>query len=423
MKINADLHIHSYFSIATSKSLNLENIYKWAQLKGLQVVGTGDFTHPGWLSEIKEKLEPAEDGLFKLKPRYAQAIQTEIYPKTSGLVRFIITGEISCIYKKNERVRKIHNIVTAPDLKIALKIQKALDKIGNISADGRPILGLDARHLLEIVLESNPQAYLIPAHIWTPWFSLLGSKSGFDCIEECFEDLSNHIFALETGLSSDPAMNWRVSSLDKYTLVSNSDAHSPEKLGREATLLDTNLSYQDIFKALQTENSKSYLGTVEFFPEKGKYHYDGHRKCQVRLDPQTTNSYKEICPVCGKKVTVGVMSRVEELADRPQEKKPINAFPYYRLVPLREILAEIKGIGSSSKSVQKTYLALLSSLGPELDILMNIPVEEIDSKEGTVLGEAIRRMRKGKINSQPGYDGEFGVIKIFEEDEKLDNRY
>lgn len=418
MKINADFHIHSHFSKATSKGLNLENIYKWAQLKGIQVIGTGDFTHPGWMAEIMEKLEPAEEGLFKLKKEYVQSVEAEIFPSTSGLVRYIISGEISCIYKKNGQVRKIHNLVTVPDLETALKIQKKLAEIGNVNADGRPVFDLDSRYLLEIILEANSDAYLIPAHIWTPWFSLLGSKSGFDSVEECFDDLSKYIFALETGLSSDPPMNWRLSKLDKYTLVSNSDAHSLEKLGREATLLDTELSYLDIFKALRSGDPKHYLGTIEFFPEGGKYHYDGHRKCQIRFDPQTTFFHKGLCPVCGKKITIGVMNRVVELADRTGADKPPKASSYYCLIPLVEILSEIRGMGPSSKDVLKRYYRLLCCLGPELEILMNVSLNKIAHIEGEILAEAISRMRKGKIHPLPGYDGEFGVIKIFKQGEK-----
>ncbi|RMF69265.1 MAG: DNA helicase UvrD, partial [Calditrichaeota bacterium] len=281
MKFVADIHLHSHFSRATSKSLNLESLYKWAQLKGVHVVGTGDIAHPGWLDEMKARLEPAEDGLFRLKPEVARAVEAEVPKACRNTVRFMLAGEISNIYKKADKVRKIHNVVCLPSFDAVERFQARLEQIGNIRSDGRPILGLDARDLLEIVLETDPQGHLIPAHIWTPWFSLLGSMSGFDSVEACFADLTPHIFALETGLSSDPPMNWRLSALDKYTLVSNSDAHSPQKLAREANVFETELSYGNIFAALQSGSKQAFLGTIEFFPEEGKYHYDGHRKCGV----------------------------------------------------------------------------------------------------------------------------------------------
>ncbi|RME54980.1 MAG: AAA family ATPase, partial [Deltaproteobacteria bacterium] len=312
MRFIADFHIHSHYSRATSKDLDLPHLAIWGAYKGIQVIGTGDFTHPGWYRELRETLEPAEDGLFRLKPDVMRTVHANVPPAVRGPVRFLLTVEISSIYKRGERVRKIHNVVVVPDFESVERIQRRLEKIGNIRSDGRPILGLDARDLLEIVLETSPLAYLIPAHIWTPWFSLLGSKSGFDAVEACFGDLSSEIFALETGLSSDPPMNWRLSSLDRYTLVSNSDAHSPGKLGREANLFDTELSYGAILEALKTR--RGFLGTIEFFPEEGKYHLDGHRKCGVRLSPEETQEQKGRCPACGKPVTVGVMHRVATLA-------------------------------------------------------------------------------------------------------------
>ncbi|PIE32740.1 hypothetical protein CSA56_14225 [candidate division KSB3 bacterium] len=418
MKFVADFHIHSHYSRATSKALNFENLYKWAQLKGVQVVGSGDLTHPGWLEEMREKLEPDGDGLFRLKDEYASAVQAEIPVACQQPVRFILSGEISNIYKKNDKTRKNHNVVFLPSLEAVEQFQIELEKIGNIRSDGRPILGLDAHDLLEMVLETNPRAYLIPAHIWTPWFSLFGSKSGFDTIEECFEDLTPHIFALETGLSSDPPMNWRLSALDRYTLVSNSDAHSPQKLAREANLFNTELSYPAIFEALKSGNPDTFLGTIEFFPEEGKYHYDGHRKCHVCWDPKTTLEHHGICPQCGKGVTVGVMHRIETLADRDEGLKPDNANPFYSLIPLPEILSEGYGVGPSSKRVQHGYESLLTKLGSELSILRDIPLEEIERIGGKILAEGIRRMRKGKVIAEAGFDGEFGVIKLFEKQER-----
>lgn len=419
MRFIADLHLHSHYSRATSKDLNFEHLAKWAQLKGVHIVGTGDIAHPGWLQEMKDKLEPAEDGLFRLKNEIAQAVQAETPPACQAPVRFMLAGEISSIYKKNDRVRKVHNVIFAPSLEAVEKIQVALEKIGNIRSDGRPILGLPSRDLLEIVLEIGPACYLIPAHIWTPWFSLLGSKSGYDSVEECFEDLTPHIFALETGLSSDPPMNWRVSALDRYTLVSNSDAHSPQKLAREANLFDTELAYPTLFQALKTGDPAAFLGTLEFFPEEGKYHFDGHRKCEIRWDPKTTLAHKGLCPVCGKPVTVGVMHRVEELADRPEGAKSTRPQPFQSLIPLPEILAEVYGgIGVTSKRVEQGYQTLLAQLGSELAVLRDVPPEEIERVGGPLLAEGIRRMRAGEVQIAGGYDGEYGVIKLFDSQER-----
>jgi DNA helicase-2/ATP-dependent DNA helicase PcrA len=414
MKFIADFHIHSFYSRATSKELNFEQLNRWAQIKGIQVVGTGDISHPGWLNEMEEKLEPAEEGLFKLKSN----VELKNVPLAcAGPVRFILAGEISNIYKKHDKVRKIHNIVFLPSFGAVRKFQNSLEKIGNIRSDGRPILGLDARDLLEIVLETDNQAQLIPAHIWTPWFSLFGSKSGFDSIEQCFEDLTPHIFALETGLSSDPPMNWRLSALDHYTLISDSDAHSPQKLGREANLFFTELSYPTIFQALKSGDPQKFKGTVEFFPEEGKYHYDGHRKCGICWGPKTTIKNKSICPKCGKPVTIGVMHRVELLADRVEGKKPDQSHSFQSLIPLTEILTEIYGVGPSSKIIQKNYNDLVNQLGSELDILQNIPLIEIEKTTDSKLAEAIRRMRCGEVITVPGYDGEFGKIKLFSQKE------
>jgi DNA helicase-2/ATP-dependent DNA helicase PcrA len=418
MKFIADLHIHSHYSRATSKNLNFEQLTKWAQLKGVHVVGTGDISHPGWLQEMKDKLEPAEEGLYRLKDEYAQVIQEEVPKACQTPVRFMLAGEISSIYKKKDKVRKIHNVIFAPTLEAVEKIQAALEKIGNIRSDGRPILGLPSRDLLEIILEVDPACYLIPAHIWTPWFSLLGSKSGYDSVEECFEDLTPHIFALETGLSSDPPMNWRVSALDRYTLVSNSDAHSPQKLAREANLFDTELSYPAIFEALQTGSSETFLGTLEFFPEEGKYHFDGHRKCGIRWEPKTTIAHNGLCAECGKPVTVGVTHRIETLADRPEGAQPTRTLPFHSLIPLPEILSEVHRVGPNSKRVKQNYEALLAKLCPELSILLDVPLAEIEQAGGSLLAEGIRRMRRNEVTIAAGYDGEFGVIKLFEEEER-----
>jgi len=408
MKFIADLHIHSHFSRATSKDLTLEQLARWAQLKGVHVVGSGDIAHPGWLQEMRARLEPAEDGLFRLKDDLAAAVQQTTPPACHAPVRFLLGGEISSIYKKHGQTRKVHNVIFAPDFDTAAKIQAALEKIGNIRADGRPILGLDARDLLEIILNINPACHLIPAHIWTPWFALLGSKSGFDSVEECFGDLTPAIFALETGLSSDPPMNWRVSNLDRYTLVSNSDAHSPQKLAREATLFDTELSYTALFRALQTGDPATFKGTLEFFPEEGKYHLDGHRKCNICWEPATTRAHQGRCPVCGKEVTIGVMHRVEELADRAPGQQAPRMAPFVSLIPLPEILAQVHAVGSGSRQVEEKFNKLLARLGPEMFILQTAPLTDIVRAGGERLAEGIGRMRRGEVQAEAGYDGEYG---------------
>lgn len=404
-----DLHIHSKYSRATSKSLNLEELAIWAKKKGLNLIGTGDFTHPAWFEEIKEKLVEADDWTFKLKP--------EIERQINANVKFILTVEISTIYKKWDKTRKVHHVVFVPDLKTATNFREKLGAIGNIKSDGRPILGLDSRNLLETVLESGENSYIIPAHIWTPWFSVLGSKSGFDSIEDCYGDLSDHIFALETGLSSDPEMNWHVSKLDKFRLVSNSDAHSVSKLAREATVFDIEPNYYSIMNALKT--GEGYTGTVEFFPEEGKYHEDGHRKCNICLTPEETKKYNGICPVCGKPLTIGVLSRVNDLSDRKNiTTLPKTAGKVFSLVPLQEIISEIKGVGPSSKSVTTEYEKLINQFGSELNILQNIPLEEL-SKASPLLKEAISRLRQGKVIKQAGFDGEYGSIKLFNKNELI----
>ena len=418
MKFIGDFHIHSHYSRATSKRLTPEYLNYWAQVKGIKVIGTGDFTHPGWLKELKEKLLPAEQGLFKLKNEFKQITELQIFPSCKNDIRFILTAEISNIYKKYGKVRKVHNLIFAPDFATAEKIQQKLSRIGNITSDGRPILGLDSRDLLEIILESSDEAFLIPAHIWTPWFSALGSKSGFDSIAECYGDLDKHIFAVETGLSSDPPMNWMCRFLDRYTITSNSDAHSPEKLGREANLFDTELSYNAIKQAMKIGNPENFLGTIEFFPQEGKYHYDGHRKCGISWNPLETLKHNGICPVCGKKVTIGVMNRVVQLADRDNIQERKNRHSFYSLIPLKEILSEILGVGPQSKKIIQTYNSLIKKCGSEFDMLLHLSIEEIRKTSNEVLAEAIRRMRNREIYIKEGFDGEFGKIKVFQEDEK-----
>ena len=418
MNFIGDLHVHSKFSRATAKNLDLENLYVFSQLKGITVVGTGDCTHPGWFSEINEKLVPAEPGLFRLRKDIEKACDRQVPEACRGPVRFILQSEISNIYKKDGKTRKNHNLVFFPNRAVAGRFNQKLDSIGNIKSDGRPILGLDARNLLEILLEVDETAFFVPAHIWTPWFSLLGSKSGFDSIEACFEDLSDYIFAVETGLSSDPEMNWRVSQLDRMTLISNSDAHSPAKLGREANIFNTELDYQSIKKAIATGDGNSFAGTIEFYPEQGKYHFDGHRKCKVRLDPRETRNNDGLCPVCGKTLTLGVSYRVEMLADRKPHHHPENAVPFFKLVPLVDILAEIYQVGPGSKKVLGGYEKALKTLGPEFSILKELDANAINRAGIPLLAKAIMRMRSGDIHITGGYDGEFGVVKIFSPDER-----
>ena len=407
----ADFHIHSKFSRATSPKCDLENLSIWGQKKGLTVVGTGDFTHPGWMREIKDRLVPAEPGLFKIRKALDHKLSKEVPKSCRGDMRFFLSVEISSIYKRHGKTRKVHNLVFAPDLEKAGRIIKRLSRIGNLHSDGRPILGLDSHDLLEIVLEAGEGCFLIPAHVWTPWFSVFGSKSGFDSLEECFGDLTEHIFALETGLSSDPPMNWRVSALDRYSLVSNSDAHSPPKLGREACLFDTDLSYFGMMNSLKT--GKGFDGTLEFFPEEGKYHLDGHRKCNICLKPPQTRKKKGLCPKCGKNLTVGVLSRVEDLADRPTGKKGASAKPFRSLIPLPEILSEISGRGPATKTVAALYEKLLEDFGPEFYILEQIPLEKLAEKGHDILARGLGRMRQSQVIRQAGYDGEFGKIRLF----------
>ncbi len=415
MSFFADLHVHSKYSRATSRDCDLEHLAWWAQRKGITVVGTGDFTHPAWWQEIRDKLVPAEPGLYKLRPEIARAVRKTLPASCHGTMRFLLEVEISTIYKKGDKTRKVHHLIYAASMETASRFRDRLGAIGNIRSDGRPILGLDSRDLLEITLEAGPDAYLVPAHIWTPWFAAMGSKSGFDSIDACYGDLAEHIFAVETGLSSDPPMNWRVSHLDRFTLVSNSDAHSPPMLGREACVFDCDLDYFAMRRALET--GIGYGGTVEFFPEEGKYHLDGHRACQMRLGPQETRAHGGRCPVCGKPVTVGVMHRVERLADRPDGERPAGTAPYRSLVPLPEIAGEIHGCGPKTKTVARTLDLLTDRLGSEFRILFEQPVEDITRATHPLIGEAIRRLRAGTVHAEGGYDGEFGTVRLFEPDE------
>ena len=413
MSFIADLHVHSKYSRATSQDMSPEGIWRAAQLKGLRVIATGDFTHPEWVKELKQKLEPGESGLFALKKKFRP---DDVPASCKADVSFILSAEISCIYSKNGKTRKVHAVVLMPDIASAERLNKALGKIGNLHSDGRPILGLDAKELLRLTLDASPDNLYIPAHAWTPHFSVLGAASGFDSLAECFEDLMPHIYAIETGLSSDPLMNWRLSALDGLTLVSNSDAHSAPKIGREANILDTDISYPAMREAIKTR--RGFLGTIEFFPEEGKYHFDGHRDCGVSLSPKETIHHDYLCPVCGKKVTVGVMHRVEKLADREEGFRPPNALPYRSIIPLPEIIAEGLKCGANTKKVNALYFALLEKLGNEFRILLDAPLDDIESAGTPLIREAVSRMRSGNVHIAPGYDGEYGKVKIFEEVER-----
>jgi len=405
MEFVADLHLHSKYSRATSPRMDLENLAKWAKIKGIKVLGTGDFTHPLWFQNLKEKLEPVEEGLFKLEGSQNQT-------------RFLLTSEISCIYSKKGRVRKIHILIFAPNFEAVEKINAHLGWIGNLKADGRPILGLDAKELTKIVLNLCGDCLVGAAHVWTPWFSLFGSRSGFDSIEECFEDYSKYIFALETGLSSDPGMNWRLSALDKITLISNSDSHSPENIGREANVFNTELNYFSIIEAIKSKDPEKFLYTIEFYPQEGKYHYDGHRNCGISLSPKETKKYNGICPVCGRLLTIGVLNRVEELADREEGFVPENAIPYKSLILLREIIAEALGVESATKGVQKEYKNLIENFDSEFNVLLKASRGNLEKITFPEIAEGILRAREGKLFIEPGYDGVYGKIRIFSKGEQ-----
>lgn len=404
MSFYADLHIHSRYSRATGRECDLEHLSMWARRKGLAVLGTGDMTHPGWRAEIRYKLTPAEPGLFRLRPD----------PEPEGDIaptQFMLTGEVATVYKKDTRGRRVHHVICMPGFEAADRLAARLEPFGKLESDGRPMLRLDSRDLLEIVLDAGEGAYLVPAHVWTPWYSVLGSKSGFDSVAECYGDLAGHVFAVETGLSSDPPMNWRVSSLDPYRLVSNSDAHSPPKLGREACVFDCRPDYFAMLRALKT--GEGYGGTLEFYPEEGKYHLDGHRKCRVRLTPTETRRCRGACPICGKRVTVGVMHRVEDLADRGEGARPAGAAPYRRLIPLVEVLSEVEGVAVASKRVGKLYAELVRCVGPELFVLEHAPLGELARYGSERLAEGIRRMRSGEVRCEAGFDGEYGAVRLF----------
>ena len=402
MKFIADLHIHSKYSRATSKDMELEGLSRWAKLKGIDLLATGDFTHPFWFAELKKKLKPAEEGFFEYNG-----------------VHFILSAEISSIYSKNGRTRKIHNLVYAPSFEIVEKLNRELGKIGNLTSDGRPILGLDSEKLADIVYNVSNYCVIIPAHAWTPWFSIFGSNSGFDSIEECFGKYTKYIFAIETGLSSDPAMNWRLSKLDNISLISGSDAHSPQKLGREVCVFDTEMNYKSMFGAIRRRDKSKFLLTVEFFPEEGKYHFDGHRNCKVRWSPSETLKHNGHCQVCLKLVTVGVMNRVDKLADREDGFRPENSIPFRNLIPLAEIIAEAKGVGVGTKGVEAEYMKVVHRFGSEFKVLLDAPENELRESLDPRVAEGVICVGQGKVSIAPGFDGEYGTIKIFGQQEEI----
>ncbi len=407
MKFIADFHIHSPFSRAVSKEMTIKKIAESARNKGIKLVGTSDFTHPEWFKILKEDLTEKPDGVFTPKESTAD-------------VYFILTSEVNNMSVKDGRLRRIHNIIFTPSFQDAAAINEFLAKYGSLSSDGRPTLSLSSRDMLEGILTVSPDSFIVPSHIWTPWFSLFGSASGYDAIEECFEDLTDEVFALETGLSSDPKMNWRLSALDRFSLISCSDAHSPPKLGREANVFDTEISFFAIKDTLKKKDKARFLYTIEFFPEEGKYHYDGHRSCQVSLSPSEAMLNNDLCPVCGKRLTIGVLHRVELLADREDGFIPQNAIPYKNLIPLDEIIADSMKVAKESIAVKNKYREMIKTFGPEFDILINLPIEEIKKRSDfEKIAEGIEKMRAGKVNLIPGYDGVFGKIRLFEEEPEV----
>jgi len=402
--------------------MNFDHLALWAKVKGISLLATGDFTHPEWFFLIKQKLEPRGDGFFglkNLKVTPEDPLLKEISLSKDD-VSFILSAELSFIYSKNGRVRKIHLLILAPDLETAERLNRRLSSVGNLHSDGRPILGFDAKAFLKMVLEVSPRCVVIPAHIWTPWFSLFGANSGFEAIEECFEELTPHIFALETGLSSDPPMNWRLSALDRFVLVSNSDAHSPSRIGREANVFDTDFSYDGLVRALKSKDPGKFLFTVEFFPEEGKYHYDGHRVCGVVLSPAESLKCRNLCPKCGKKLTIGVLHRVEELADRSESDPRPPKIPFRNLIPLNEIIGEALNKSAECQSVWEIYFKFIREFGTEFKVLTEVPEQELARLQPETIGQGISLMRQGQVKVSPGYDGNYGLIKVFSREKTPD---
>lgn len=403
-----DIHLHSKYSRSVSRDMNLEEMSAWGDKKGIEVLACADFTHPAWYAELKKKLMPQKNGLYKLK-------------NSNSKTNFILSTEISCIYSQNEKVRRLHILIVMPDPHSVKLFNQLLEKNGGkLKSDGRPILGLSSEKIAGLAKQASMESMVIPAHIWTPWFAMFGSKSGFDNVKECFGKQTKHIHAIETGLSSDPAMNWRVSQLDKMQIISNSDAHSAKKMGREATVLKLEqLSYQNIKKAIESPDQNNKITyTIEFYPEEGKYHFDGHRDCQLRLSPKETKKYKGICPKCKKKITIGVMNRVEQLADREEGYQPNDRPPFKSIVPLQEIISDAFGVGPNSKKVQTEYEKIIAHVAPEFEVLLHSKAGDIAKHAEPEVVEGIMRVRDGKMHILPGYDGEFGTVKVFDDEDR-----
>lgn len=414
MKFIADFHVHSKYSRATSKEMDVENMARWANFKGVSLLGTGDWTHPFYFAGLKQKLEPTGNGLFTLKKEFRKPVGNS----SQNEIHFMLTTEVSNMFQQGGSSRRIHTMIFAPSFEVVEKINEELSQFGKLGSDGRPIFGFPTKELVEIVTDITDECFIVPAHAWTPWFSVFGANSGFDSIEECFEEQTKHIFCIETGLSSDPQMNWRVSALDRVALISNSDAHSPNRIGREANVFDCEMNFKEIIKAIRTRDKDKFLFTIEFFPEEGKYHFDGHRNCGILFSPAESRKNKNICPVCGRKLTVGVMHRVESLADRPEGFVPEGAIPGKHLIPLQEIIAEALNQGVDTKGVQNEYLRLVSIFGSEFRILLDLPLEELEKSTPPKILEGIKRVKEEDLHITPGFDGVYGKIQIFAQKEK-----
>ncbi len=414
MKFVADFHVHSKYSRATSKEMDVENLARWANFKGVSLLGTGDWTHPFYFAELKQKLQPTGNGLFTLKKEFKNSAGNS----SQNEVHFMLTTEVSNMFQQGGSSRRVHTLIFAPSFEVVEKINEELSGFGKLGSDGRPIFGFPTKELVEIITDITDECFIVPAHAWTPWFSVFGANSGFDSLEECFEEQTKHISCIETGLSSDPQMNWRWSALDKIALISNSDAHSPNRIGREANVFDCEMSFKEIIKAIKTKDKNKFLFTIEFFPEEGKYHYDGHRNCGILFSPAESRKNKNICPVCGRKLTVGVMHRVESLADRPEGFTPEGVIPYKHLIPLQEIIAEALNQGVDTKGVQNEYLRLVSIFGSEFRLLLDLPLEELEKSTPPKILEGIKRVRNEDLHITPGHDGVYGKIQIFAEKEK-----
>ncbi len=418
MRFIADLHVHSKYSRATSKEMDVENMARWANFKGVSLLGTGDWTHPFYLAELKQKLQPLGNGIFTLKKEFKKSVQNA----HQNEVHFMLTSEVSNMFQQGGSSRRVHTLIFAPSFEVVEKINEELSQYGKLSSDGRPIFGFPVKELVEIITDISDECFIVPAHAWTPWFSVFGANSGFDSLEECFEEQTKHISCIETGLSSDPQMNWRWSALDKIALISNSDAHSPNRIGREANVFDCEKSFKEIIKAIRTRDKNKFLFTIEFFPEEGKYHYDGHRNCGILFSPAESRKNKNICPVCGRKLTVGVMHRVESLADRPEGFTPEGVIPYKHLIPLQEIIAEALNQGVDTKGVENEYHRLVSIFGSEFRILLDLPLEELEKSTPPKILEGIKRVKEEDLHITPGHDGVYGKIQIFAEKEKEETK-